>query len=59
MATITLATNDAFSPQAPRSVREVKLVSTYDDAVSPVASPYYNDARDVIVVTHAHVDTTP
>jgi len=53
---MAVTTFDSHSDQAPRSVRDVKSVETTQ---TPVASPYYNDGRDVVEKVYTFVDITP
>ena len=53
---MAVTTSDSHSDDAVRSVRDIKSVATTG---TPVASPYYNDARDVVPTVYTFVDSTP
>jgi hypothetical protein len=51
---MAITTAHDHSAAAPRSVRNIDAVATTQ---TPVASPYYNDARDVVPTVYTFVDT--
>ena len=53
---MAVTTFDSHSDEAPRSVQDVKFIETTQ---TPVASPYYVDARDVVEKVYTFVDITP
>lgn len=53
---MAVTTSDSHSDDSTRSVRDIKSVATTQ---TPVASPYYNDGRNVVPVVYTFVDSTP
>lgn len=53
---MAVTTFDSHSDDAVRSVKDIKFVETTQ---TPVASPYYNDQRDVTPKVYTFVDSTP
>ena len=49
-------TSKDHSSNAVRSNRNIEAVATEQ---TPVASPYYNDQRNVVPIVYTFVDTTP